>query len=49
MFIRPQGKCEDCLRNLERTNTDKVITHYKKHVRFNNSNTSEGQLKIYND
>jgi hypothetical protein len=49
VFLRPQGKCEECLRNLERTNTDKVIKHYKRHVRFNNDNTTESNLRVYTD
>ena len=28
IFLRPQGKCEESLKCIERTNTDKVFNHF---------------------
>jgi len=47
VFLRPSGKVEDSLKNLQKTNTDRVLAYYYKNIRISSPNQKEGVLNKY--
>jgi hypothetical protein len=48
VFLRPQGKVDESLKSLKRTNTDKVLAYYYKNIHISSPNQKEGVFAIYN-
>jgi hypothetical protein len=47
VFLRPQGKIEENLKMLSKTNTDKVIQYYFKNVSLSGTNQKDGVFAKY--
>ena len=46
--MRPQGKVEENLKMLTKTNTDKVIKYYFSNVKLSGTNQGDGVFAKYN-
>ena len=48
-FIRPQGKSEDSLKSLSKTNTDMIIKYYRENIHLYNPEAPDSTVSKYNN